>query len=146
MPYNTATDLTDYATARGFTLSGDADVLLVKSNDWLETQAFKGTKTDPAQADQFPRRDVFINGEEVDNTLVPEPIRKAELQMALEIDAGNDPYATIEPGQVIAEEVSSLKRKYSDRTGSVNTPVIRSVTPIIKDYLESSGGLSVVGV
>lgn len=146
MPYNNETDLTDYATARGVTLQTDPYVLLVKSSDWLETQAFKGIKADPTQINQFPRKNIFIDGVEVDSDTVPLPIKKAELQMALEIDAGSDPYSTLKPDRVVSQEVASLKQTFSDRTSALTSPVIRSVRPIIKDYLESSGGLSVEGV
>ena len=49
-PYKTGAELTVYATARGITLTGDADVLMILVHDYVDSSNFIGTKTDPLQA------------------------------------------------------------------------------------------------
>ena len=74
MPYSTAIELQDYATARGYTLVKDADVLLTLANDWIETLSFKGEKTDPAQLAMWPRKGVCVFGYDIDDSTVPDAI------------------------------------------------------------------------
>jgi hypothetical protein len=80
--YVTVDDLDDYAEARGTSvIAADPAILLLKALDWLELQPFKGYKTDPTQALQFPR-----DGE----TTVPDEIQKAQMAAALLIESGGD--------------------------------------------------------
>lgn len=143
MPYSTATELTSYALARGATLTKDPDVLLTLANDWLETLNFKGIKTEFEQAAEWPRSGVYVQGVLLSDTVVPAQIKKAEMQMALEISAGNLPTEAIASAHVIEESVGSLSTRYASRSSSGSSTVIRSVKPMIADYLEASGGLFV---
>ena len=47
--YTTDDEYQEYATARGYIISGNAIVQLQLALDWLELQPFKGEKTDPLQ-------------------------------------------------------------------------------------------------
>ena len=143
MAYSNTTELTDYATARGYTLVKDLSVLLTLAHDWIEAQTYKGAKTDPEQTTQFPRTGVTIQGVAIPDDVVPEAIKRAEMQMAIEIDRGNDPYAPITKS-AIREKVDTLEVEYSDQPSAIQSTIIRSVTPLLKDYLLSSGGLNIV--
>jgi hypothetical protein len=143
MAYSTPSELVAYATARGITLTGDSGVLLTRANDWVEAQTYKGEKTDPTQPNQWPRKDVIIFGYEIADDTVPDAIKRAEMQMAIEIDQGNDPYAPIKR-QAIKEKVDVLEVDYSGEPNARETTTIRSVYPIIKEYLLSQGGLAIV--
>ena len=48
--YSTDDGYQEYATARGYIISGDPIVQLQLALDWIELQSFKGEKTDPDQA------------------------------------------------------------------------------------------------
>lgn len=137
--YATSIEFTDYVSARGFTIEGDPDALLTRAHDWLETLSFKGEKTDPAQVNQWPRLEVYVDGRLLDNTIVPAEVKKAEMQMAYEIDLGNDPRQAVQP-KVVREKVASLEMEYSDEPNALSTPVVRSVIPIISKLLASGGG------
>lgn len=137
--YATGIEFTDYATARGFTVSGDPDALLTRAHDWIETLLFKGEKTDPAQANQWPRKEVYVDGRLLDDATVPAEVKKAEMQMAFEIDNGNDPRQAVQP-KVIREKVASLETEYSDEPNAISTPVVRSVLPILRNLLSGGGG------
>lgn len=144
MPYSTEAELIDYATARGHTLVKDASVLLTLSNDWIEAQAYKGYKTDPTQMTQWPRKEVTAYGVLVDELTVPQGIKNGEMAMAIEIDKGNDPYQPVERAAVRERVEGAVEVNYSDRGSAPQTVQIRSVTPLIREYLKSGGGLSVV--
>jgi hypothetical protein len=141
MPYSTDTELTAYATARGYTLVGDPDVLLIRANDWLETLTFRGVKTDPQQEAQFPRRNLVVQGRDIPDDEIPLAVKRAEMQMAMEIDQGRDPFAPT-PRTVIKEKVDTLEVEYSD-TGN-DVPSINSVMPLLKGYVLATGGVTLV--
>ena len=120
------------------TLTGDLSVLLYRANDWIEAQSYYGTKTDSTQTTQFPRDGIYIDGELVDSTTVPSAIKKAEMQMAIEIDKGNDPYQAI-TRQAIRQKVDKLEVEYSDKASAINTTIIRSVRPLLKGFVQTDG-------
>jgi hypothetical protein len=142
MPYALSAELTAYATSRGYVLVKDPDVLLTLANDWLETLSFKGY---PVGATAFPRSELIVNSVLVPDDVIPDAIKKAEMQMAIEIDKGNDPFqAVTRDNLVIREKVDVIEVQYSDRSSAPQTTIIRSVMPLLKNYLVSAGGLEVV--
>ena len=89
--YVSAADLATYGTDRGVTISGTAEDLLIKAMDYLEDQRFKGNIASDTQALQWPRNYVVIDGYYVESTEIPQLLIDAECEIALAIDAGNDP-------------------------------------------------------
>lgn len=96
MSYATPLELTDYAAARGITLSGDPQQLLTRSQDYLDAQ--KLVVPDP----------------------VPDDLVTANIVGAILIDGGADLLAPV--GQRVVEETVSgaVSVKYSDN-GSQTT-------------------------
>ena len=94
----------EYATARGYIISGDPIVQLQLALDWLELQQFKGEKTDPDQALEWPR-----DGD----TVVPDKIVQAQLEAALVYMKGGDLTASIGKN-VIEKTVGPLTTKYAE--------------------------------
>lgn len=105
--YISAAQATSYATARGYALPvGDAAVeaLLVRGMGYLEAQRarYQGAKTWPrpgmdpghpdAQALQWPRAGVVIDCDyELPDNAIPQELKDAQAQMAVELHAGRDP-------------------------------------------------------
>ena len=143
MPYSTTLELETYASERGYTIVGDVSVLLVRANDWIEAQSYKGYRTDDTQTTSFPRTGIVVDGIEVDSSTVPAQVKKAEMQMAIELDKGNDPYAATER-TAIREKVGTLEVEYSDTPYAIQNTIIRSVKPLLKGFLKSSGGITIV--
>ena len=129
MSYSTDIELTAYATARGYTITGDLNVLLTKANDWIETQPYKGYPTGDTA---FPRDGVYISNVLVPFDSIPETIKKAEMQMAIEIDKGNDPSATL-GRSTKREKVGDLEVEYMD--SALDRATFVGVTALIKPYL-----------
>lgn len=102
--YTTDDEYSDYATARGYIISGNAIVQLQLALDWLELQSFKGEKTDPSQELEWPR-----DG----NTEIPDKIVQAQLEAALVYNAGGNLMASI--GKMVTEKtVGPITTKWSE--------------------------------
>lgn len=134
--YNTEAELTDYATARGITLTGSTSVLLTKALDWVEVQPFKGVKASASQPLEWPRDGVYVDGEELSESTVPEAIETAQLVAAILIDGGEDLFATIGP-RVTMEKVGPIAVSYSDKGNQAN--LYPQLSRLLADYLKSSG-------
>lgn len=136
MPYNTTTELTDYATARGITLAGDLSVLLQNANDFIERQSYMGKRTDDAQENAFPRNGLFFDGVLLSNGTTPSQIKRAECESAILIDQGYEMMPTLER-DVKAEKVDVLGVEYSEGTRS--QAYHQKVMALLNPFLASSG-------
>lgn len=141
MPYSTEQELIDYATNRGIVLTGNPATLLVNANDYIETQNYKGLKAVTTQATTWPRDGVVIDGLLISALDIPAGIKKAELQVAIYLDQGFDPYAVVEQA-VKREKVDVLEVEYQDNSNSVI--VLRKVNALLSPYLASAGGFNSV--
>jgi hypothetical protein len=134
MAYATTVELTAYATARGYTLTGDLAVLLTKANDWIETQNYKGVAIGETA---WPRDGVYIGGVWVSDDIVPTAIKNAEMAMAIEIDKGNEPLATLSRATK-REKVGELEVEYAD--SALDRANFVGVIALIKPYLSGGTG------
>jgi len=133
MAYSTGTALTIYATARGVTLTTDADVLLTRAHDYVDSSSFIGTKTDAAQDNEWPRTGAVFNGVEIGTTVIPDfsgggSVVKMELETAIAIDQGNDPLALVDNSikkTVKKTDILSTEIEYTDQgKESIVSPAI----------------------
>lgn len=115
--YVSEAELTSYATARGVTLTGTPESLLIKAMDYVETQPFIGTKLTRDQPLQWPRSGVVIDGWSYPPSEIPDELKTAQMTVALAIDEGNDPLAPVSPAikrkRVKADTVES-ETEYQD--------------------------------
>lgn len=137
MAYGNTTDLTSYATARGVTLERDKDVLLTLAHDYLDSLEFIGEKADENQADEWPRKNAYVNGYELDETVIPQDIVDSEFAIAIAIDQGNDPAGTITPA-VKGETVDVISVEFQD--GVSNRTFDPRVFLKLKKYLTAGAG------
>jgi hypothetical protein len=105
--------------------------------DYIETRAFKGSKTDPSQALEWPRSGVYLNGTELDDTIVPDAIKQAQMAAALIYDTGADLLGSVAP-RVTAERVGEVSVQYSDKGNQ--TTLYPKLTALLRNYLASGGG------
>jgi hypothetical protein len=113
--YATEAELATYAADRGITITeADTTILLIKAMDYLETRNFVGMKTESDQTLQWPREVCTgVYGCHIDNTLVPDDIKSAQMIAALIIDGGNEIQPTVERA-VKKEKVDVLEVEYMD--------------------------------
>lgn len=109
--YVSLSDARTFATGRGATLPADdttLEALLVKSMDYLESKRdlYRGTKTYPDKL-QWPRTDVQIDGLDVSTTTIPNELKNAQSQLAIELQ-------TVDPQQSRAEGPVTKREKVGD--------------------------------
>lgn len=140
MSYATEAELTTYAAARGVTISGTASILLTLAHDYIESLDYHGERYEEDQADKWPRTYVVVDGVELDYLTVPQGIKDAEMQAAIEIDGGNDPLANIERATK-REKLDVLEVEYMD--GTRESIKLSKVMALLRPYLKgsSSSGL-----
>jgi hypothetical protein len=138
MSYSTEQELTDYATARGITITGDKTVLLTKANDYIESLDYQGQKTELNQSTKWPRAFVCIDYYPLPPDVVPDDIKKAEMQTALEIDAGVDPLDNIERATK-SETLGDMSVTYMDNSAWKTR--LTKVNAILRPYL--GGGMGI---
>ena len=137
MSYGNATDLTSYATARGVTLSGDEDVLLTLAFDYLESLEFIGQKAEEDQTKEWPRKNAYVDGVELDDTVIPQDIIDSQYAIAIAIDQGNDPAGKI-TSAIKSETVDTISVEYQD--GVSNRTFDPRVFLKLKKYLAAGAG------
>jgi hypothetical protein len=123
--YATLEQLRAYATARGVTLSAvDATLepLAIKSIDYLESvrDKFKGDKLTRAQALQWPRANVEIDGFEVAENEIPIELLNAQCACVMELHAGKDLLPTSDGRILIRDKTGPLEQEWQSGTGSTS--------------------------
>jgi len=138
--YISEADFTTYATDRGITLTGDTDVLLIQAMDYIEAQSFKGNKYTDAQALQWPRSSVYIDGYVIDVDEIPTLLKDALCEVAIGVDAGNNPLLT-EDRATKKEKVGDIEVEYMD--GARNSTYLKAAESKLSKLLKAgSGGIS----
>ena len=126
--YTSDDEYSAYAISRGYMLTGDPIVQLQLALDWLELQPFKGDKTDPLQALEWPR-----DG----NTEIPDKIVQAQLEAALVYNAGGNLMASI--GKTVTEKtVGPLTTKYAE--GGPQTIMYPKLSMLLRGYVHNGYG------
>ena len=112
--YITESGLTAYATDRGISFSVSTAVLLIQAMDFIEQQSFKGDKLTGAQALVWPRGNVSLDGYAVATDSIPKLLADALCEVAMAIDVGSNPLATI--GRAVKrEKIDVIEVEYMDK-------------------------------
>ena len=142
--YITDDELIAYGNDRGIELPADREQLIVNAADWVDShwQKFQGYKTDPAQAMQWPRKNVYLWGSAVADDEYPIELKNAQAQAAIDaIDQGLQP---VDTGRAIASEQADVVSVSYFNTGSKNQPILTKaiafLEPLFKQGYQSTGG------
>lgn len=136
--------LSTYATDRGVTLSGTASVLLIHAMDYIEQQPFQGQKLTDAQALQWPRAWVVIDGYAVNSDTIPQLLKDCVCEAAIAIDGGNNPLGN-EDRATKMERVGDIAVEYMD--GTRDDVYLKALETKLKKLLvRGSGGVSAVAI
>ena len=134
--YTTDDALIAFALARGVTISApNAAIYLTKALDYLDSQNWKGYKTDDDQVLDWPRQYVYVDNVLLASDAVPSGIVKAQHVIALSVANGYNPLATVERA-VKREKVDVLEVEYQPNASSA--PIARSINAALADYIESA--------
>lgn len=135
--YVTEAEVVAYASARGTTiLLADAEQLIVKSMDYIESLAFIGIKATEAQPLQWPRYNATVDGYLIDGDEIPSELTKGQLETVLAINAGNNPLDTVDR---LKESVSVGSLSVTYVSGST-TNTVKAINNALKKLLASGGG------
>ncbi len=155
--------LNAYATARGYELptdDADKEQLVILATDYLEhfRDKYQGTKANTDQVLQWPRKDVTVDGLEVEEDAIPIELQNAQAQLVIEqnlgiklypVPASSSSTTTTPTGEITQQTIGPITVKYSSgstssststrSSGSTVTPVIiASVQSFLKPLLKSS--------
>jgi len=138
--YISEADFSTYATDRGVTISGTPAALLIQAMDYIEQQIFKGYKNTEAQALQWPRGNVTIDGYYIDTDEIPLLLKDALCEVAIGVDGGNNPLAD-EGRATKKEKVGDIEVEYMD--GARNTTYLKAAESKLTKLLKAgSMGIS----
>ena len=137
--YVSEAELATYAADRGVTASGTAAVLLIQAMDYIESQPFIGKKFTDSQALLWPRYGVYVYGYYVDTDSIPTLLKEAEMEVALGIDAGNNPLAS-EARMTLREKVGPLDITYSP--GSRTATYLKAAETKLEKLVGSGKGIN----
>ena len=144
--YVEAAELTAYATARGITITGSPDVILLLAMDYLATleDRWQGERTSPAQPLAWPRTGVYVYGTALADDAIPQSLKDAQCRLALDVDSGVALLPTVSAvskGSVIEETVDVVTVKYAE--GANNTqPVFTAAMGLLKPLMKAGGGIN----
>lgn len=146
--YNTVADIRAYAAARGLALPVDdaaVEPLAVLAADWLETfrARYQGSKTDAANALQWPRYGVAIDGYVVAHDEIPLLLKQAHAQAAIEAQAA--PLTARAAAGIRREKVDVIEVEYfQTATASAQTGGSAIAEAMIAPLLRTAPSIQVV--
>ena len=135
--YVSVADARAYALDRGVTLSANDDELgsmLIRATDYLEVQAclYQGVPTSSTQFLQWPRIDVYLNGDALPPNVIPKSLIAAQVQLAMAITAGFDLQPNISPQDYVKrEKVGPTEIEYADPLAVGIMPTFTAVNALL---------------
>ena len=144
--YVTTDDLRDYADLRGLSYPSDdvdIEILLIKATDYLESfrDRYKGDKSASTNALQWPRTDVYIDGYLLSKTTIPEELKNAQIQIALDAQS-----VEISPNELVSdkgdrkkEKVDVIEVEYFERSNSRTQPKFTKAMYFLSPLLKQNG-------
>ena len=146
--YSTGIQLTAYALARGITLIGDPDQLMLRANDYVNGSSFIGTKVDPLQDNEWPRTGAVFQGYAIPVDMIPDlsgggSVINMEFETAIAIDKGGNPLAlrdsSVKSKSGKADVVSSSVEYFS---GGQTGPTTAAITRAAAGLLNGQSGMN----
>lgn len=149
--YATVAEARAYATARGLTLSATDSIVetaLVLACDKLESYRYKGTKTTGEQPLAWPREDVDVEGSDdaLANDAIPDKLKQAQCQLAVESAAGTQLQPTGTGREVIKQTVDVIVTEYARRGSGSITPEFNKAEAMLVSLLQSGGAFGLTSV
>lgn len=143
----TVAEVRAFAGARTSTLPvADADVeaSCIRAMDYINAfrDKFKGSKVAATQALQWPRSGAYVDGFEVAETEIPQVLKSAQCQLAVDA-AALDLQPSGDGREVIREKVDVLETEYRPGAGGNPQPALTKARALLEPLLRSGGGLTV---
>ncbi len=134
-----------YAADRGLTAwaaltTSAKQIALIKATDYLEAtyySSWKGYKLTEVQALAWPRSDVYVDQFLLPSNLIPVPLVKSCVELALRASAGET--LIEDQGRTITKEVVDVIETEYSEYGPTGTQFV-AVSRLLSPYLTSTGG------
>jgi len=144
--YATESELTDYALARGITITGAPSVLLLLAMDYLATleDRWQGERTSPTQPLAWPRTGVYLYGTLLADDAIPQSLKDAQCRLAMDSDAGTALLPTVpvgSKGSVIREKVDVVEVQYAEGYNN-SQPIFTAANALLKPLMVAGGGIN----
>lgn len=141
--YVTVAEVRAWAGARGLTLpAGDSTVeqLILKAMDLVESfrARFTGSKTDAAQALQWPRTNASLDGAELEDDVIPAELKSAVFQLTVEAQS-TDLQPTGSGQEVLREKIDVIETEYAKRGSGSVTPQFNKAMAFLEPLFKSGG-------
>jgi Putative DnaT-like ssDNA binding protein len=140
--YLSLSDCRTLAESRGFSISSD-DVILEKNillaMDFLESkrEEFKGIKTNSEQSLQWPRQNVYIDGNIISSNYIPKELKFALCKLTSDINSEVELFPNYEGSFIIEETTGPITTKYSENSNISLEPKLSYIRKIISPLLKS---------
>lgn len=138
--YASETAFASYALDRGISVKGTDEKLLITAMDYLESKNFIGDKGTRDQALQWPRVNATIDGYYVDSDAIPQLLIDAQIEIALSIDSGVNPLATVDR-EIKKEKVDIIEVEYMDNT--LDSPYLTAAETKLKKLVVNNSARSI---
>ena len=141
--YATLVEARAYALARGVTLStvdATLESQLIQAMDYLEAQRsrYQGNKTYETQLLQWPRANVWIDAYQFSSVGIPQLLKNAQCQLAMEIHNGVLLLPTITDGAVKREKIDVIEVEYLESSIS-SSAVLKKVDSLLQPLFKTTG-------
>jgi len=139
--YNTEAEVVAHAAIYGVTMTtGEAETYVKRGRSYLDTQIYQGEQVDfGVQSLPFPRRYVVIEGNLLDEEVIPTMLKKAECELAVMLFNGKDPQVIVtKEDSVKTKKFDVFEKTYMDNANT--TPVYPRLSAYLDPLLESGGG------
>lgn len=141
--YASAAELSVYLQARQLTdlPEPQAESLLIQAGQYLNgfEQRYRGTRVSAAQFMSWPRTDANVNGFDLLDTDIPQQLKFAQMQLALEGANGFEFYTSTDGTYVIREKVDVLETQYASPADLASagraTPTFPAVDALLRPLL-----------
>ena len=120
--YVSLAEAQQYLTDRGITLTpGLEEGHVLRGADYVNTfgERFKGTRLiKPPSTMQWPRFGVLLDDIWLDTDVIPDQIKDAQIETAIEIANNRNPHATISARDVKKQKIADLEIEYESTPGA----------------------------
>lgn len=142
--YVTDLEYTTYATAQSVTLPETEEerlVQLVAASEYIESQEpyLKGTRSEYDQDYAYPRDGLYVDGYNYDDDSTPDLVKKVQMELAFEVNAGVDLFAVTNNLPVIKERVEgAVEVQYATPTGAQDRGRYSKAMQLIKRLMHGN--------
>ena len=140
--YLSLADARTYAQNYGYSLSDDdteAEVQLRKAAVYVDNHPFKGERKTSTQALDWPRVNVYCNGNLVDSDSVPQAVQRAQVIYASSINDGVIVRGNDNGKEIKLEEVSNaVKREFFETNRNGSTVTVTEAEDMLSCLLDGS--------